>query len=226
VNDVPKFKGGLYSTSDGEEDHRCFKWKGKICHNDDRKAKLNNQLLLSLRECDAVKRNREDDARAALLRSDVKNLIEFSRSVHAEMEAIISVARGAKPGIIASTLYYTTFPCHSCARHIVASGIERVVYIEPYTKSLALDLHEDAVSVDEEQAGKKVVFLQYEGVAPRNMARLFKDRGERKSKGKLVEKSKKEASPVAKVPLDGFVHREQLVVAAVHKRESIPARGT
>ncbi|MDN3612645.1 hypothetical protein QWZ16_23945 [Vibrio ostreicida] len=26
------------------------------------------------------------------------------------------------------------FPCHNCAKHIVASGIKRVVYVEPYPK--------------------------------------------------------------------------------------------
>jgi deoxycytidylate deaminase len=225
ANDVPKYGGGLYSTADNDDDHRCFKWKGKICHNDDRKTRLNNQLIMSLKNSDTLKKGKEIDALGIIARSDIRNLIEFSRSVHAEMEAIISVARGAKPGLVGSTLYCTTFPCHSCARHIVASGITRVIYIEPYTKSLALDLHEDAVSVYEEHAGKRVLFLQYEGVAPRNMGRLFRDRGERKKDGKLLLRAKKEASPLSKVPLDGFAHREQLIVAAVRQRESAPGGG-
>lgn len=39
----------------------------------------------------------------------------------------------------------TTFPCHYCARHIVAAGIYEVQYIEPYPKSKALQLHADAI---------------------------------------------------------------------------------
>ena len=41
----------------------------------------------------------------ALKRTDIKNLIEYSRAVHAEMEAIISVARGNKPGLVGATLF-------------------------------------------------------------------------------------------------------------------------
>jgi deoxycytidylate deaminase len=90
------------------------------------------------------------------------------------MEAIISVGRGGKNGLPGSTLYCTTYPCHSCARHILAAGIKRVVYIEPYPKSLAMTLHYDALSESEEDDKKKLVFLQYSGVAPKHMLRLFK----------------------------------------------------
>lgn len=38
-NDVPKAKGGLYSANDGDNDHRCFKWGGKVCHNDRKKRR-------------------------------------------------------------------------------------------------------------------------------------------------------------------------------------------
>jgi deoxycytidylate deaminase len=30
-----------------------------------------------------------------------------------------------------------SFPCHMCARHIIATGLREVVYIEPYPKSVA-----------------------------------------------------------------------------------------
>jgi deoxycytidylate deaminase len=157
--------------------------------------------------------------------SDIRNLIEFSRAVHAEMEAIISVARTGRAGLIGGTLYSTTFPCHSCARHIVAAGIERVIYIEPYTKSLALNLHEDTISIHESDIKKKVIFLQYEGVSPRNMVRLFKDRGQRKKDGKLLLTKRAEAKPVSLAPLDGFEARERLVVARLSKIENAKAIG-
>ncbi|MFD2579396.1 deaminase [Novosphingobium colocasiae] len=59
--------------------------------------------------------------------------MNFSRSVHAEMEAIVSVARIGKGSTVESTLYTTTFPCHNCARHIVAAGITRVVFLSNHT---------------------------------------------------------------------------------------------
>jgi hypothetical protein len=85
------------------------------------------------------------------------------------------------------SLFTTTFPCHSCARHIVASGITTVYYIEPYEKSLALELHSDSIVGDptDQHAGSKVKFLHFEGVAPRQYQRLFTLVGERKINGKL-----------------------------------------
>jgi hypothetical protein len=43
-------------------------------------------------------------------------------------------------------MYVTAFPCHYCARHIVAAGIDEVQFIEPYPKSRALDLHGDSIT--------------------------------------------------------------------------------
>lgn len=231
-NDVPKFGGGLYSREDGDGDHRCFQWRGKICHNDSRKEEILARIAISLGEVGlfnsksgTIDIKKQAKATDVLHSSDVKNLIEFSRAVHAEMEAIISVARNGKAGLVGGTLYSTTFPCHSCARHIVAAGIKRVIYIEPYTKSLALNLHEDTISIHEADSAKKVVFLQYEGVAPRNIIRLFKDRGDRKRDGKLLLTNRHEAKPVSLAPLDGFEARERLVVARLAKMETAKAVG-
>jgi deoxycytidylate deaminase len=219
ANDVPKFGGGLYSTGDSEGDHRCYKWKQHQCHNDERKARLLEQSVKVLKETNIVKRGADANALQALKKTDIRSLIEFSRSVHAEMEAIISIARAGTAGLVGSTLYSTTFPCHSCARHIVASGIERVIYIEPYTKSLALDLHDDSITISEGTPGK-VQFLQYEGVAPKNAVRLFKDRGDRKAEGKLSLPARSVAHPATYGALDGLETREQIIVASLRQRES------
>jgi hypothetical protein len=59
--------------------------------------------------------------------------------------------------------------------------VKRVVYIEPYEKSQALDLHDDAIVVDDHgetssrpdreeecvRAVKKVVFEPFTGIGPR-----------------------------------------------------------
>ena len=74
----------------------------------------------------------------------VKDLIEFSRAIHAEMSAILSAARsGHSPK--GGRVFCTTYPCHNCARHMVSAGIKEVFYVEPYVKSLALELHSDAI---------------------------------------------------------------------------------
>jgi tRNA(Arg) A34 adenosine deaminase TadA len=126
-----------------------------------------------------------------LRKAGLKDLLEFSRAIHAEMDAVTTAARKGKP-VRGSKMYVTTFPCHYCARHLVASGIHEVQYIEPYPKSLAMNLHKDAITSDEidwippgqineKHAQKdnyqKVLFKPFVGVAPRLYSRAFtKDR--------------------------------------------------
>jgi deoxycytidylate deaminase len=84
-NDVPQFLGGLYSTEDGDNDHRCFKWGTRICHNDDRKNRLYRSIFSELGP--HLKEDVTfDQAVEALRKTDVRMLIEYSRSVHAEMK--------------------------------------------------------------------------------------------------------------------------------------------
>ncbi|TRB01274.1 MULTISPECIES: anti-phage dCTP deaminase [Rhizobium/Agrobacterium group] len=214
ANDVPKFRGGTYNVDDGSGDNRCYKWKACQCWNDFHKDKLFDQISAKLGS------DTTNDLKNGLRKTDVKNLIEFSRAVHAEMEAIMSVARQGKQGIVGSKLFTTTFPCHSCARHIVASGIETVVYIEPYPKSLALTLHSDAITTNANES-EKVAFLQYEGVSPSSFSRVFGPKLERKESGKVKNVIPKQARPLASPPLDSLVSREQLVLAPVLEKERI-----
>lgn len=50
--------------------------------------------------------------------------------VHAEMAAISTAARLGL-SLAGSSLYCTTFPCHNCSKHIVATGVSEVFYLEP-----------------------------------------------------------------------------------------------
>lgn len=217
-NDVPKAGGGLYEAEDGQNDHRCYKWKGRVCHNDTEKGERYDEIVLALQRAGLVSGDRLADVKKVVASTRLKDLIEFSRAVHAEMEAIISVARNANDGLVGSTLYCTTFPCHNCARHIVASGISRVVYVEPYAKSLATKLHDDSLAAST-TTGDHVIYQQYQGVAPRNIDRYFGVRGERKRLGKLVETPSREAVPVGLAPLDGIAIRETLVIAEAASNE-------
>jgi deoxycytidylate deaminase len=103
--------------------------------------------------------------RQALEASRIKDLTEFGRVVHAEMEALLSCAR-SHVNASQATLYCTTFPCHNCAKHIIAAGIERVVYIEPYQKSKAVEFHSDAIA-------DGFRFEPFVGVGPRRFFDLF-----------------------------------------------------
>ncbi len=111
----------------------------------------------------------------------VANIIEFGRIVHAEMSAITDAARRGI-AIKDAILVCTTFPCHMCARHIIASGIKRVVYIEPYPKSMAPELYDRSIWVDDDEPKETAVhFAPFIGLAPLRFMELFSFR-ERKDK--------------------------------------------
>jgi deoxycytidylate deaminase len=156
--------------------------------------------------------------RELLRGNEVDDLTEFSRAIHAEMEAILAVAREGRHSLVGATLFTTTYPCHNCARHIVAAGISSVVYIEPYRKSLAIALHNDAISEDPEDK-KRVVFRQYDGIAPQHYLTLFKKKSDRKIEGKFARQSPKLAVPLFRVPLDGPVEYESKVIADLEAKE-------
>lgn len=100
---------------------------------------------------------------------------EFMRPVHAEMAALIDSARRGV-AVDGLSMYVTSFPCHNCAKHIIAAGIKRVIYLEPYPKSRAVHLHKEEIDEEarnEEISQKKVVFLPFSGVSPRQYERVF-----------------------------------------------------
>jgi len=182
-NDVPKAGGGLYDNSDNEnENGRCHlrgHCSNKVYQNsiaDDIVAIFDSDEMPDLGD-------KEEELRKALSSTRMGSLIEFSRSVHAEMDALITLTRTGTQLPPNSTLYTTTYPCHNCARHIVAAGIARVVYLEPYKKSLAIDLHDDAIAdnVSDYESGDRVRFEPYVGVAPRLYQTVYRQSGERKN---------------------------------------------
>jgi cytidine deaminase len=117
------------------------------------------------------------------------SVLEFGRVVHAEMASICDAARRGI-AIQNAHLYCTTFPCHMCARHIIAAGIDRVVYIEPYPKSLTKHLHSDAACIDYDSVAPKnaVSFVPFNGIGPRRYFDLFEMLTPRKdSNGRAVD---------------------------------------
>lgn len=177
-NDVPASGGGLY-WPDSEPDVRDFQ-KGYDSNARQKTGMLANLLKalgLASHDADQVTLNELiDEHRPRLKDTGILDITEFGRAVHAEMDAILSCAR---VGVSArgATLFSTTFPCHNCAKHIVAAGISKVVYIEPYPKSKALELHDDAIHLasdkGESNSTTKVLFEPFVGVGPRCFVDLF-----------------------------------------------------
>jgi len=245
ANDVPKAGGGQYWPGEGDaRDHV----KGEDS-NEIQREKIIGDVLKRL--LPAVQRKKpaaagqdggveptESEwlaaARPLLDPSLLMDITEYGRAVHAEMEALLSCGRS---GVSAAggTLFSTTFPCHNCAKHIVASGLQRVVYVEPYPKSQALDLFPDSIRGDAEQAkagkDKRVIFEPFVGVGPRRYYDLFsmslssgykvKRKGEG---GKKIAWEAKEAYP--RVPLLPSTYIERERVAAERLLELTAAEPT
>lgn len=188
-NDVPKFDGGVYMENDPDPlDKRCFNKGDGICFNDREKESIANEILGKLVDNNIILEEKKDKAKSILKRDNrIRDLIEFSRSVHAEMLAIINAGRlGSGKMIAGGKLFVTTFPCHVCARHIVSAGIQEVHFIEPYRKSLALNLHDDAIT-EEKGMKDKVQFLAFEGVGPGRYRDFFIiGSTPRKNNGKMI----------------------------------------
>jgi len=188
TNDIPKSGGGLYcSTSNngfnyeeslGRDIARGFDSnaveKVKIFEN--LYQILEGQLKHEVSKEEVVKQLL--NAKGNLL----NDITEYGRVVHAEMEALLSCTRNGISTIGAS-LFCTTYPCHNCAKHIIAAGISRVVYIEPYSKSKAIDFHFESINHDNKSLDKlegaidvghkKVSFESFAGIGPRLFREVF-----------------------------------------------------
>ncbi|MFM4756913.1 anti-phage dCTP deaminase [Aeromonas caviae] len=199
-NDVPEFNGGLYS-ADSEHDFRCVH-RGH-CSNDRHKDILKQEIKDILLKSTLAATDLESIVEKITADTKIKSLIEYSRAIHAEMDAIVSLSRQTSESTMGTTLYATTYPCHNCARHIVAAGIRKVIYIEPYEKSLALKLHDDSISETEEL--NKVQFLPFEGVSPNRFEKFFKANGNRKDNdGRVIQVNTINAYHVDSQYLDSY----------------------
>ncbi len=169
ANDVPKPHGGLYWPGPNEQRDHAYGFDP----NQQLRQEIIDEILASIRPQGADAEAWKTSGWQKLRGSKVMDITEYGRAVHAEMEALLSCARcGVSPR--GGTLFTTTFPCHNCAKHIIAAGIRRVVYVEPYPKSHAMKLYENEIEpgpVTEDT--DKVVFEAFVGIGPRRFFDLF-----------------------------------------------------
>ena len=88
-------------------------------------------------------------------------LLEYCLALHAEENAIIQSSKIGGVGLSGGTIYSTAQPCMLCAKKIQQVGLRKVVYTEPYPRSLSEVYMGD------------VKLVQFEGVKPRAYIRLF-----------------------------------------------------
>lgn len=205
-NEVPAAGGGVYGGGfqvDPRNDHRCA-YSNEYCSSNKHQDEIISELIGAVPE---LQNADPSTLKSVLKKTGIGRLLEFSRAVHAEMDALLTAARQSLSPV-GSRLFVTTFPCHYCARHIVSAGVDEVQYIEPYPKSLAFDLHGDAiekskaawvspsdatiihneliVKSSDQQVTPKVLFRAFTGVAPRLYRQAFmKDRKLKNDQGKM-----------------------------------------
>jgi deoxycytidylate deaminase len=158
---------------------------------------------------------------AVLNDTQLKNLIEFSRAVHAEMHALLNAGSTHGSEIKGGKLFVTTYPCHSCARHLVAAGIREVYFVEPYRKSLATKLHADAIT-ESETDHKKVRIIPFDGVAPSRFLKFFSASVDGRKDPATGKMRKPSGHPVTATTLEAIETLEGLAVKGLESSGLIP----
>ncbi len=226
-NDVPRPGGGLYWEGD-PDDKRDFQLGIDLSEEKKREAlkeileKLGEEKLLSVDVGTLTTGAKLAELMEALKSTRLANLIEFFRTTHAEMEAMASAARVGSE-VRDSILCSTTFPCHECTRNIVAAGISRVIFVEPYPKSLAPDLFRDIISVDKSGASSNsIAFNPFVGIGPRLYGDVF-DFRKRRDGTRLASRPLPEAKPRFGLYEPGSLVNEML--EAERLRQSLIEKG-
>lgn len=89
--------------------------------------------------------------------------LDLCRALHAEESAILQSSRLGGISLVGATLYTTTFPCLLCAKKIIAVGIKRVVWLEPYPYKEAREMLKNA----------EIEMTEFEGVKAQSFYKLF-----------------------------------------------------
>ena len=219
ANDIPKYGGGLYwPYYDKDSDEfvdvpfgRDYK-RGYDSNVIERK-KIIDEIVINAKE----KGIDANELQKILNSSRLRDLIEFGRPVHAEMETLMTCSRNsisARNGI----LFCTTFPCHNCAKHIIAAGVDKVYFIEPYPKSKALEFHSESIKtgIINEPIQTSTYFEPFIGVGPRKFFDLFSMNSgsgrtiKRKDKdGNIAEWKPEVAKPKVQLFPISYIEREK-----------------
>lgn len=197
-NEVPKAKGGTYWDDEASDfrdvklEHDSNETMKKEILRDLVERMISNKLLSKkatsigapediVRELTKKSKNNTSQ-QGPLVEAYIMDLTEYSRVVHAEMCAICDAARTGR-SVRNCTIYVTTFPCHNCAKHIIASGITKVIFIEPYPKSKAQELFKNEISIEKEDVNK-VNFLPFLGISPYRYRDIFQKIRRKDSNGR------------------------------------------
>lgn len=217
-NEVPKAQGGTYWSDDlpafrdfeRGHDENHFR-KAEILYEFSSILAGEKMLSSKLTRMTQDKRYKLISKNLKVSKSQLMDIIEFGRMIHAEMSAISDAARLGRTTKKA-VMYCTTFPCHICAKHIVAAGIGRVVYLEPYPKSYASRLHSDSITFEEDDSSK-VLFQPFIGISPRRYRDIFEKKSRKdKESGRAREWYNSRPAPMIEDTSASYITNEDAVV--------------
>ena len=152
--------------------------------------------------------------------SQFMDVLEYGRTIHAEMSAISDAARLGR-ALKGTILFCTTFPCHMCAKHIVAAGISEVIYLEPYPKSLAGELHGDSVEIEGQSRGEfgsfsSCRFRHFYGVSPRRYSDFLEKKRKRKDeKGRFLPWRFDRPQPIVEVKYPAYLALKTHIISGI-----------
>lgn len=228
ANDCPRAGGGLYWPLLKQHGKYEDELDGRDYMRGYDSNKIEQQkIITSLLSMFNIEASNENILKAK--EAGIGDLTEYGRVVHGEMEALLACARN-NISCRNATLYATTFPCHNCAKHIIAAGIKRVVYIEPYPKSKAFQFYTAEIS-DAVDDKTKVVFEPFTGVGPQRFTDLFAVSStrwyarKRKDKdGKKLEWKRETAELRNSAPLLNYLDAEQTALL-IFEDETVALKG-
>ena len=168
VNDCPKFGGGLYWLEYNEGYKDVANGRDYMLGYDSNKIEQ-NEIIFNILDSLGIEKSIENIK--LIKNAGIGGLTEYGRVVHSEMEALLMCARN-NISCKDAEMYVTTFPCHNCAKHIIAAGIKKITYIEPYPKSKAIEFYREEIS-EETKEDNKVYFTPFTGVGPQRFIDLF-----------------------------------------------------
>jgi cytidine deaminase len=222
---VPKAHGGTYWDLE-EPDYRDIK-KG-IDPNEQtrreilrdlferlRKNKMLSQKALKIgNDAKLVQKLTQKNPTGILTDARIMDLTEYGRIVHAEMSAICDAARLGK-NVKAGILYCTTFPCHNCTKHILASGIKKIVFLEPYPKSQAKVLHGDEIEIETDSQPEKISFVPFLGISPFRYRDIFAKGRRKNDSGQARRWYAGEPKPMLDVVFPSYLQNETWALAPI-----------
>lgn len=159
-NEVQGLRGPLSQEND---DNKYFEYNKEYEFNSFKRDQITKDIINKIKEKKIVSCHCLAQELYPVIHKGIEP-IEYMRATHAEMAAIIDAAkRGYK--ICNATMYVNTHPCHLCMKHIIAAGINNVIYITPYPKNKVFEMFNDFITYDE-PSKNKLTISPFVGVSP------------------------------------------------------------